>query len=303
MRGVPEPSLGRRIVAAVALLLAAGAVLATAVLALSPPPTAAPTTADGDTEARRNVAIASPTALPLGTHQSGQRVSVPSRQRVASARRFLAGRGDQTGFAVIDSRGRLTGLRSDVQFGSGSVAKAMLLVAHLDALARAGAPLGAADRALLAAMVRRSDNRAATAIYARVGDAGLMRLARRARMRRFSGAGYWANTRITAADQARFFLRLNLLLPARHRAYARGLLASVVAEQSWGVPRAARPRWRVYFKGGWRPEGAGNLVHQVARLERGEQTVVIAVLTRANPSHGYGTETIRGVALRLLRGT
>ena len=151
-------------------------------------------------------------------------------------------------------------------------------------------------------MVRRSDNKAATAIYARVGDAGLLRLARRARMRRFSVAGYWANARVTAADQARFFLRLNSLLPARHRSYARGLLAGVVAEQSWGIPRAARPRWRAFFKGGWRPEPAGYLAHQVARLERGDRVVVIAVMTRANPSHRYGTETIRGVALRLLRG-
>ena len=177
----------------------------------------------------------------------------------------------------------------------------MLLVAHLDALARAGASLAQGDRALLALMVRRSDNKAATAIYARVGDAGLMRLARRARMRRFSVAGYWANARITAADQARFFLRLDSLLPPRHRAYGRSLLAGVVAEQSWGIPRAARPRWRVFFKGGWRPEPAGYLVHQVARLEGDDRVVVIAVMTRANPSHRYGTETVRGVALRLLR--
>jgi hypothetical protein len=29
--------------------------------------------------------------------------------------------------------------------------------------------------------------------------------------------------------------------------------------------------------------------------------MAIAVLTEANPSHGYGRETVRGIAARLLR--
>ena len=298
MADKPDSSRARRVAGAGALVLAAVAVVATTVPALDPSPRAGSRTAS---EPRASLDGRFATLAP--TRRARAEGAVPSRRRIASARRFLARRAGQTAFAVIDTRGRLTGLRSDEQFGSASVVKAMLLVAHLDALARARTPLGAGDRALLAPMVRRSDNKTATAIYARVGDAGLLRLARRARMRRFTVAGYWANTRITAADQARFFLRLDSLLPARHRAYARGLLAGVVAEQSWGVPRAARPRWRVFFKGGWRPEPGGNLVHQVARLERGDRAVVIAVMTRANPSHGYGTETIRGVALRLLRAS
>jgi len=44
----------------------------------------------------------------------------------------------------------------------------------------------------------------------------------------------------------------------------------------------------------------GNLVHQVARLEQGERTVAIAILTDSDPSDGYGRETIRGIAARLL---
>ena len=308
MADKPESSRARHVAAAGALLLAAGAVVATTVPALGPASSTRSSAASGGDAApaptgRRVVATSDGSVTTRArSRRARARVAVPPRRRIASARRFLAARAGQTAFAVVDSRGRLTGLRSDEQFSSASVVKAMLLVARLDALDRAGTAPGAGERALLGAMVRRSDNRAADAIYARVGDAGLMRLARRARMRRFGAVGYWANARVTPADQARFFLRLDPLLPRRQRAYGRGLLSGVVAEQSWGIPRAGRPRWRVFFKGGWRPEAGGYLVHQAARLERGERVVAVAVMTRANPSHYYGTETVRGVALRLLRG-
>jgi hypothetical protein len=58
---------------------------------------------------------------------------------------------------------------------------------------------------------------------------------------------------------------------------------------------------RGFFKGGWRRSSLGHLVHQVALLERGRRAMAIAVLTEANPSHGYGHETVRGIAARLLR--
>jgi Beta-lactamase enzyme family len=100
------------------------------------------------------------------------------------------------------------------------VVKAMLLVAYLDRLAHER-PITASDRALLGPMIRVSDNKAATAIYARLGAAALDRLARRAGMKRFSVGGYWGSARITAADQARFFARLDRLTPPRYRRYAR----------------------------------------------------------------------------------
>jgi hypothetical protein len=119
-------------------------------------------------------------------------------------------------------------------------------------------------------------------------------------MRRFSVAGYWANARVTAADLARFFSRLRKLLPRRHRRTALGLLASVVSEQRWGVPRAAGGSWTVYFKGGWRATGRGELVHQAAWLHDGDRDLAIAVLTDAQPSRLYAIHTVRGIADRLL---
>jgi hypothetical protein len=227
---------------------------------------------------------------------------LPDRRALRRARRYARGRAGDVAFAAVTTSGRLRCHRCRRHFRSASVAKAMLLVADLKRLARSGQPLTAADRALLDPMVRESSNEAADAIYARTGDSALLRVARRAGMRSFTPAGYWSESGLTAADQARFFARISELLPRRHRAYGRRLLHTVVAWQSWGVAEAARRAgWRPYFKGGWRPSDSGSLVHQAARLERGRHTLAIAVLTDGSPSHEYGTETVRGIAARLLR--
>ena len=127
----------------------------------------------------------------------------------------------------------------------------------------------------------------------------MMELARRAGMRHFSDKGSWSESTVTAADQARFFVSLDALVKPRHLDYARSLLVTIVEGQRWGVPEAARG-WRVLFKGGWRPAGRDELVHQSARLERGPRTIAIAVLSDGNPNQHYGEETIKGVAQRLL---
>jgi len=90
------------------------------------------------------------------------------------------------------------------------------------------------------------------------------------------------------------------LLPSEFKHYARNLLSHITASQSWGIPSVARPRgWRVYFKGGWLPMSHG-LVNQVARLEKPQLTISIAVLTEGDPSMAYGEESIAGVTDRLL---
>jgi hypothetical protein len=90
------------------------------------------------------------------------------------------------------------------------------------------------------------------------------------------------------------------LLPRRHRGLGLALLASVIADQRWGIPRAARGGWRVCFKGGWRATEHGELVHQAARLSTRDRKLAIAILTNAQPSRLYAIHTVRGIADRLL---
>jgi hypothetical protein len=223
----------------------------------------------------------------------------PSTGRVRAARRYVRGRG-LSSFALIDSHGRLRGLAPHRRYVSASVVKAMLLVARLRQL---GNHLpSASERAVLDPMIQISDNGSADAAYRWVGDAGLLAIARRAGMRDLTVGGHWGAVYFSAADQARFFLRVDKLVPRRSRAYARRLLASIVPYQRWGFSRfSLRRGWRTFFKGGWRQTGRGALVHEAALFERGRRRFSLAVLTDGNPSHEYGTETLRGVARRIFR--
>lgn len=217
------------------------------------------------------------------------------------AERYARARGGRIAFALVDDQGRVHRHRAARRYGSASVTKAMLMVAYLNRPEIRGRPLDGRSRALLRPMITRSDNGAAHRTLSIVGYGGLNRVARRARMRHFvTGAG-WSNTVIAAGDQARFFYRIDRLVPRRHRPYARNLLRSVVPAQNWGIPQGVPRGVRVYFKGGWRPQGAGWLVHQVALVERGDRRVALAVLTDSDRTEAYGQETIRGVASRALR--
>ncbi len=246
-----------------------------------------------------HVAVRSPP--PHRHHRSRPLPSaVPSLRAMSSASTYLQSRLGTTAFAVVDSRGREFGLNQHETFVSASVTKAMLLVAYLRALAAQKGSVGSLSQSLLYPMIHVSDNRAATAVYRRVGDTGLEKVARLAGMREFGFGRDWANESISAADQARFFYRMDDLIPGQFRAYAHELLAGVDPAESWGIPLAARPAWRVYFKGGWRRTGEGQLVSQIARLERPGHKLAIAVMTVTDPSMAYGEETIAGVVERLL---
>ena len=213
---------------------------------------------------------------------------------IEEARRWARRRGGTVGFAVADRAGRVRGLNLHHQFFSASVVKAMLALAVVRS-AR-GRALTGGERALLHPMVTVSDNDAATAVYARVGAGPLHRIARAAGMKRFAIGGNWADALLTAHDQARLFLRIDRLAPRRHRKYLRGLLASIVPWQRWGIAPVAEGRgFHAMFKGGWRT----GIFHQVALLERDGRRVALAVLT-SGTDQGYGRETQAGIAARVL---
>jgi hypothetical protein len=225
----------------------------------------------------------------------------PSQSAIAAAARYLDSRGGSSGLAVVDSQGHLGGARLHEHFRTASVVKAMMLVAYLQMLAARHHGLNAGDRALLYPMIHVSDNNAASAVLGVVGGGALARVARQAGMSDYApGVGWWAFTQTSAADQARLFAALGQLIPSQFYGYARGLLSGVDASQSWGVPAVARPRWQVFFKGGWLP--MEKVFNQVARLERPGVSFTVAVLTSGEPSMAYGEQTIEGVTGALLWG-
>jgi beta-lactamase class A len=238
-------------------------------------------------------------------HKVWPRAAYPPPGAVRRAQRFAAGFGDVS-FAVIDRSLGLRGYDYDRQFSSASASKALLLAAELRRLQREGLPLDAQTKALLEPMITYSDNGAADAVYAQVGDAGLEEVAERAGMNDFEPTpGFWGGDQITAADMARFFYRLDANLPGPHRAYAKRLLARITPVERWGIPEAVGGGWSIWFKGGWRPPGgehnSGPVTHQAALLEhRGGEHLALAVLSDEAPWGGGGFEAIEGVARRLL---
>ena len=220
---------------------------------------------------------------------------------VAAAAAFAETRAGPTSFALVDEQGRLRGRLASRLYPSASLLKPMLLVAYLDRPRVRRQALTPDERALLGPMIRRSANAPASYLVRLLGAPPLDRLAARAGMGHFRLRSPWGLSEVTARGQARFFRRIDRLTPERHRAYARSLLAGVVPSQRWGIPPARPAGWRIFLKGGW-GSGTGWVTHQAALLERGERRISLAILTRDNPSHAYGTRTIEGVARRLLRG-
>ncbi len=216
------------------------------------------------------------------------------------AARYLAGRAGKKAFAVLNDHGSLAGVSLHRRFHSASVVKSMLLVAYLRMLSEQHRPLDAAGRALLYPMIHSSDNEAASAVLAIVGEDALDRVAGEAHMTDYqAGGAFWGFTEVSAADLARFFYNQDALIPQRFDGYARWLLSTIEPAESWGIPAVARPEFQVFFKGGWLPEVEG-LVNQVARLERPGIVFALAVLSKDDPSMEYGEQTIEGVTVRLL---
>ncbi len=226
----------------------------------------------------------------------------PAAAGIAAARTWLQGRAGRTAFAVVDSTGGLYGWHVREHFETASVVKVMFLTAYLQMLQARGQALGAGDRARLYPMIHESNNEDASAVLGAVGGTAVGRVAREAGMLDYAPAsGWWAYTQTSPADQAQFFTQLRRLIPARFYRYARYLMSTIEPEQSWGVPRLARPQWHVYFKTGALP--SQGLFNEVALLERGPVAFTVAVFTDGDPSQAYGEETIAGVGQRLLAGS
>jgi hypothetical protein len=239
-------------------------------------------------------------AIVLAAAQPAHARTVPSAEALHDARVYAKQREApaRISWAVIDTRGRLFTRNGTRHHRSASQTKAMLLVGYLRGLGRR--PVPPAIHRVLAPMIQVSGNKAADQIFPLVGDAGLAGVGRAARMRSLRLNGTWSEVEVTAADQARFFVRFDRLVPRRHRAYARRLLSGIVPEQSWGIPRIARRQdFKAFFKGGWRR----GLVNQGALLETGDRRRVAIVVLTDGVSFAFGTGTIEGLARRLLRDT
>ncbi len=235
-------------------------------------------------------------------------VGFPWPKLIRSAERYLGTRQGVHGLAVVDTEGRLSGYNLHRDFITGSVVKAMLLVAYLRRLDAMGQhTVDSYSNSILYPMINVSDNNAATQCWSIVGNSGLYSVAAAAHMTEFSvdtnasWGGEWGAALISPADQAKFFFEMDSLIPHEFVGYARYLLSTIAGYESWGIPAVARPKgYNVFWKAGWRPSPDIYLVHQIARLEGHHRTFSMAIMTDGDPDMGYGIDTIQGTTSALL---
>jgi len=248
------------------------------------------------------VALAFTLLAPALVHSHANATGSRWRPDVASARHYAKSRAGDVSFSVVDLDGHARGLHAGRNAPLASVFKTLLLAVYLEQRSVRDRELHRGERELLGPMIRRSDDDAASAVNAMLGAGPLERLSHRAHLGSFSYVpSPWGLSSDDPRDLARFMYRLDRWIPARHEAYARRLLASVKPSQRWGVGQVKPRGWALYFKGGW-GSGTGWVNHQIALLERGDCSVSLALFTRSSPSHDYASETLKGLAKRLLDG-
>ncbi|MEV4920231.1 serine hydrolase [Streptomyces tirandamycinicus] len=184
-----------------------------------------------------------------------------------------------------------------------SIVKADVLAALLLQAQDAGRRLTEQERQWAAAMIRASDNAAATALWDVIGGAdGLAEANRRLGLRETAPGqeGLWGLTETTVSDQLRLLRALftaESALSGTSRAYVQELMGSVSAGQDWGVS-AAGDAGSARLKNGWLPRSDTGLwvVNSIGLVERDGRRLLIAVLSDGRPTQEAGITLVEGVA-------
>ena len=244
-------------------------------------------------------ASATSTVRPAGTDA---RASINALSK--SLATYLAGHGSRVGVEVLDvTRGVVYTSNADGTFITASSIKVPIMLAVMARAETAGRSLTATERRLLTAMIERSDNNAATALYNEVGRrSGLAAWARKFRISGLvpeGAGGGWGystihpSTMITILER----LRSGRLVSSKDRAYALYLMRHVISSQRFGVGTGSPTRATVAMKNGWvvGPDGHW-AVNSSGIVTYDGETWVISVYTRGNSSFSAGNTIVTHVA-------
>lgn len=244
--------------------------------------------------------------------------------------------GGRLSVAVRERGGRRSAGYGTERFATASVVKVQILAALLLQAYDHGRELGGPERERAEAMIRHSDNGAASALWRTIGgEEGLDAAGRRLGLARTEGGagGFWGLTRTTATDQLTLLRAVYEdgppappVLPRDACAYIRTLMARVVAGQRWGVTAAEGrgqeqhagrdgrdgregqrgpvgvaagvPAPRAGLKNGWMPRDATGLwvVHSVGRVTVRGRAHLLAVLSDGHRTRESGIRAVEEAA-------
>lgn len=198
----------------------------------------------------------------------------------------------------------------DGAFDTASIVKVDILAALLFQAQRDGRTLTTSERSLAKAMIERSDNDAATALFNAVGG--------KAGLEAFNDViglndtvigpnGYWGLTQTTAADQLKLLQVVfgdDSVLTADSQAYEQELMSNVIDEHNFGVSAAADDADDAALKVGYLQRSATGLwdVTSIGEVEAGGHTYLVAVLSDGNASFDSGVALVDQVAEAAVAG-
>jgi beta-lactamase class A len=234
--------------------------------------------------------------------------SSPSHATLAAriSRGIEAARHGRESFVAVEvddpGAGIVCRLDSGTHFDSASVVKVTILGTLLRDAQAAHRSLTVRERALAWAMITRSDNGAASALWDEDGRTRLQRFLDAAGMTEtvLGPDGAWGLTRITATDETKLLwllLQPNRVLDTSSRDYELALMADVIPSQRWGVPAGAPRSLVVHVKNGWLPLAPfGWRINSIGGFTGHGQRYSIVVLTQDNPTMSYGVTTVERIA-------
>lgn len=190
----------------------------------------------------------------------------------------------------------------DVPYDTASIIKVDILTALLLQAQDAGRDLTQQDRTQAEAMIERSDNDAANALWRRIGAApGLDAVNKRLGLSSTVGGagGKWGLTRTTVTDQIRLLRAVfagESALTTTSRNYISTLMTRIVAGQSWGVSAASDSGWAL--KNGWLQRSTTGLwdINSVGQVTSGTHHYLVAVLSDGNASMTGGIAAVERAA-------
>ena len=225
---------------------------------------------------------------------------------VALARDIQAARRGRSSTVAVwvdaPSAGVTCSLSGSSHFDSASIVKVTILGATLRKALDQHRFLTSNETVLLRAMITKSDNNAASTLWARLGHTYLQHFLNLAGMRQtvLGPGGFWGLTQVTAHDEMlllRVLLTSNSVLSSNSRAYALSLMAQVISSQRWGVPAGAPRTVTVQVKNGWLPRAThGWRINSIGAFTSAKGWYSIVVLTMDNPTMSYGITTVESIA-------
>ncbi|MFF3348589.1 serine hydrolase [Streptomyces sp. NPDC002779] len=253
----------------------------------------------------------SSSATPSGVAASGEAsvesVARPTVDRdglLADAMESVAvAEGAEVSVAVLDLDSGASARYGDGSFDTASIVKVDILAALLLRAQDEGRALTSAEKAHATAMIERSDNASASALWETIGRAqGLAAANERFGLRATEGGDgtLWGLTQTTAADQLVLLQQVfgeESELGEASRSYLRGLMGRIAVDQRWGVSAVADgSRWAL--KNGWLPRSTTGLwdVNSIGRVTVDGRECLVAVLSNGNATKAAGVALVEAAA-------